>query len=126
MAARSYSAEGDVVVGEDTDSTTEPTTEPEGDPTAEPAPSVDPTPVPTESVDPGLTPEPLPTPTVMDVIISKAVPQLLLVWDNNGGAWLVPGFVMTGDEGWPLAVISLIDGVIDLPEPMPIEPAVID
>lgn len=130
MSARSYSVGGDAIVGEETDATTEPSTDPTAEPTAEPTvepePSVEPAPVPTESVDPGLTPEPLPTPTVMDLIISKAVPQMLMVWDSNGGAWLVPGYIMTGDEGWPIAVISLIDGVIELPEPMPIEPAVID
>lgn len=70
--------------------------------------------------------EPLPTPTVMDLIITEAVPQMLMVWDSNGSAWLVPGYVMTGDGGWPMAVISLIDGVIELPEPTSIEPAVID
>lgn len=134
MSARSYSVGGDTVVGEETDETTDASngttddtvTEPTAEPTPEPVPSAEPVPEPIESVDPGLSPEPLPTPTVMDLIITKAVPQLLLVWDNNGGAWLVPGFVMTGDEGWPIAVISLIDGVIELPEPMPIEPAIID
>jgi hypothetical protein len=122
MSARAYDA---VDSGEPlrTESV-EPGLEPEPLPTESVDPGLEPEPLPTESVEPGLEPEP--TPTVMDMIISVAKPQLLMVWDNNGGAWLVPGFVMQGSEGWPLAVISLIEGVIELPDPMPIEPAIVD
>lgn len=118
MSARAYDAvdSGEPLPTESVD--TEPS------PTESVEPGLEPEPLPTESVEPGLEPEP--TPTVMDMIISVAKPQLLMVWDNNGGAWLVPGFVMQGIEGWPLAVISLIEGVIELPDPMPIEPAIVD
>lgn len=133
MSSRAYSVGGDATssensAGESTDPSEGVTTEPTTEPTAEPEPetTVEPVPVPTESIDPEVTPEPLPTMTVMDLIINKATPQLLMVWDNAGNAWLVPGFVMSGDEGWPMAVISLVEGVIELPEPMPIEPALSD
>jgi hypothetical protein len=126
MSSRSYGVEGDAVAATESEPAVEPTSEPSVDPTAEPAPDVTSEPMPTETFDPGLTPEPLPTPTVMDLIINKAKPQLLIVWDKSGGVWLVPGFVMSGSEGWPMAVISLIEGIIELPEPMPIEPAIID
>ena len=126
MSSRSYAVEGDAVAGTESEPAVEPTSEPSVDPTAEPAPDVTTEPTPTETVDPGLMPEPLPAPTVMDLIINKAKPQLLVVWDKSGGVWLVPGFVMSGSEGWPTAVISLIEGIIELPEPMPIEPAIID
>lgn len=133
MSARSYSVGADETssensAGEATEPAEGDTTEPTAEPTAEPEPesTIDPVPAPTESIDPEVTPEPLPTVTVMDLIINHAKPQLLMVWDNAGNAWLVPGFIMSGDEGWPMAVISLVEGVIELPEPMPIEPALID
>lgn len=130
MWARSYSVgdgavSSDAVESAESVDPTEPI-EPTGEATPEPESTVEPEPAVTEPADPGLTPEPLPTPTVIDLIITMAKPQLLVVWDSSGGAWLVPGFVMSGNEGWPVAVISLIDGIIELPEPMPIEPAIID
>lgn len=120
MSARSYSVGVDDAQATDgAEGTTNPVVEPTSD---SPAPE----PLPTETVDPTEVPVPEPSPTVMDLIIDTATPQLLMVWDNTGNAWLVPGFVMSGDEGWPLAVICLVDGVIELPEPMPIEPMIID
>ena len=44
------------------------------------------------------------------------------MWDANGDAWLVPGFAMQQPEGWYNTVVSLADGVIELPEPVEIEP----
>ncbi len=105
-------------------------TEPAVDPTApvEPAP-VDPAPT-EEPVDPSVPidpmPEPLPTPEVVDVTIDNATPTLLLLWDVDGNAWLVPGYAMQMEEGWFNAVVSLIEGIIALPEPIMIEPAVLD
>lgn len=127
MWARSYSV-GEDGAASDAAESTEPVDpdSPAEQETPAPEPTLEPAPVVTEPTDPGLTPEPLPTPTVIDLIITMAKPQLLVVWDSAGGAWLVPGFVMSGSEGWPVAVISLIDGIIELPEPMPIEPAIID
>ncbi len=95
-------------------STGEPGTSEPGDPgTVEPAP--EPT-----LVDP--TPEPVPTPETVVVTVEDATATLLLVWDADGNAWLVPGFAMPHPDGWFNSVISLIEGVITLPEPLAIEP----
>jgi hypothetical protein len=45
-------------------------------------------------------PEPMPTPEVVDVTIDNATPTLLLLWDVDGNAWLVPGYAMQMEEGW--------------------------
>ena len=49
--------------------------------------------------------------------------HLLLVWDADGNAWFVPGYVMRhGDDEWSwVSVISLIEGSIEIPEPMPVD-----
>lgn len=81
------------------------------------------------AVEPEPSPEPLPEPTLPDepeivrVTITEAESTLLLVWDASGNAWLVPGYVMRhGEDDWSwISVISLIDGVIEIPEPMPID-----
>jgi hypothetical protein len=56
-------------------------------------------------------------PEIVEVEITSATAALLLVFDSSSGAWLVPGFVMEHDEGWPVSVISLVPGVVALPEP---------
>ncbi len=97
-----------------TEAPTDPATSEPGDPgTVEPAP--EPT-----LVDP--TPEPVPTPETVVVTVEEAHETLLLVWDADGNAWLVPGFAMPHPDGWFNSVISLIEGVITLPEPIAIEP----
>ena len=112
--------------------TTEPGTT---DGSEEPAPPViEPEPIEPGVVEPGVVePEVMPVPEepdVIDAVITDATSTLLLVWDQSGGAWLVPGFVMTPSEGWWVSVISLVEGIIDLPDPadygiMPLqEPAV--
>lgn len=113
--------------------------EPTDTPTEEPAePSPTPTPgdpynpdVPVEEpVDPAPAPDetplPEPTPEVVDVVVDNATATLVLLWDVDGNAWLVPGYAMQMDEGWWNAVVSLVDGVIALPEPMVFEPGVVD
>jgi hypothetical protein len=92
----------------------------EDPPTEEP---VDPELVDPEILEPGL-PEPImPTePERITVTVTSAEATLLLVWDASGRAWLVPGYVMRyGSEPWDWnTVISLIEGIIEVPEPMPI------
>ncbi len=122
--------EGDVVAVEPV----EPTEEPDAAETTEPVqpdpntPVVDPTDNPTD-VDPTdiPTPEPtdIPTPeptepemVVQTITIDEAEPALLLVWDASGGAWLVPGVALTGADSWWQTVITLVEGVIQLPEPI--------
>ena len=61
--------------------------------------------------------------------VEKAEATLLLLWDAEGNAWLVPGYAMQQPEGWWNAVVSLVEGVIALPEPIDpgmIEPGVIE
>jgi hypothetical protein len=117
-----------------------PTTEPSTEPSAEPsAPAEEPVPVPSEEpgVDPGIEPDPNPTvlpdplptpeePKTVIVTVDEAFETLLLMWDSKGDAWLVPGFAIQSPEGWWNSVVSLEEGVIQLPEPMQIEPLTID
>lgn len=71
---------------------------------------------------------PLPEPIVpgevevINLTVTAAEPTLLLVWDASGNAWLVPGYVMRhGEDPWAWStVISLEEGVIQIPEPMPV------
>lgn len=93
--------------------------EPSVDPTEEPLPAPDQTDVPVD-------PMPEPTPEVVNVTIDNATPTLLLLWDVDGNAWLVPGYSMQMDEGWWNSVVSLVEGVITLPEPVMVEPAVLE
>jgi hypothetical protein len=40
-----------------------------------------------------------------------------MVWDSKGNAWLVPGYTFKSKElGWEPAVVSLVDGIIELPK----------
>ena len=100
----------------------EPYTEPEVSETvqpAEPAPdaSISPTPV-----EPEPTEEPAPTePEVITLTVVSADTALLSIWDSSGDVWLVPGLILLNDQGWWSSVISLIEGVIALPEPSIIE-----
>jgi hypothetical protein len=81
-------------------------------------------PAPVESEVP-VDPAPEPTPEVIEVVVDNATPTLLLLWDVDGNAWLVPGYAMETPDGWWNAVVSLVDGVIALPEPVEIDPAVL-
>jgi hypothetical protein len=61
-------------------------------------------------------PEPQPEPETLVLTILQAESALLSVWDANGEVWLVPGWILINDQGWFGAVISVIEGVIALPE----------
>ncbi|MEL0149540.1 MAG: hypothetical protein VW805_04590 [Pontimonas sp.] len=60
---------------------------------------------------------------VITVTVDSADEAPLLIWDAQGTAWLVPGYIMRhGDEPWNAsAVISVEEGVIALPDPMMVE-----
>ena len=93
--------------------------------TPEPIPTADP--VPTAEPEPILPVEPtLPAPEVVEVTIDEAEATLLLMWDSAGDAWLVPGFAMRMPEGWWNSVVSLVPGVIEIPEPIAVEPFTFD
>ncbi len=130
---------GDTVTGESgetvepTEPAVDPTEEPVPSETTEPVPSETNEPVPTETDAPVIEPTeaPIPLPTepempVQTITIDESESVLLLVWDTNGNAWLVPGVALTGTDSWWQTVISLVEGVIQLPEPMLIEPMPID
>lgn len=55
---------------------------------------------------------------IIKLKLTSSEPQLLMIYDKSGGAWLVPGYLLKNDQGWFDAVISLEEGVIELPEPM--------
>lgn len=91
------------------DPATEPTEEPGVEPTEEP--TVEPMPLPSE-----------PELPVQTVTINSAQSALLMVWDESGTVWLVPGVALTGEDFWWQTVITLVEGVIELPEPMDVMP----
>ena len=74
---------------------------------------------------PGEEPTPMPEPEfpeepeTITVTVNSAEEALLLVWDASGNAWLVPGYILRhGSEIWDWSpVISVVDGVIEVPEP---------
>jgi hypothetical protein len=89
--------------------------------TIEPAPA-NPDGEPTILPEPLPGPEELPEPETVTVTLDRADATLLLVWDVDGNAWLVPGYAYEQPEqGFWTAVISLVEGVIQLPEPMTAE-----
>ena len=132
----------DASVSSDGDGTT-PSTEPDAEPQPKPDPAPDadggagsapgdpgdgattepaPEPAPDEPTVPA-EPEPLPTPETVSVTLEHAEATLLLLWDVDGNAWLVPGYAYEQPEqGFWTAVVSLVEGVIELPEPVSIEP----
>lgn len=110
---------------EPSDGSDEPTETPAPVETEEPAPSETATPEPLPSEEPTVEPTD-PEPAVQTITIDQAEPTLLLVWDASGTAWLVPGLALNGAESWWQTVITLVEGVIQLPEPVAVEPMPID
>lgn len=92
-----------------------------GEPGTEPVEPTDPVePVdPTEPiVEPTIEPAPLPEPETVTVTVDDAEATLLLMWDADGNAWLVPGYAMQHPDGFWNTIVSLIEGVIELPAPI--------
>lgn len=58
------------------------------------------------------------------VTINQSKSHLLQIWDKSGASWLVPGYGLTGSNGSINFVVSLIEGIIEMPEPIAIEPGV--
>ncbi|MFM2030712.1 MAG: hypothetical protein RI927_332 [Actinomycetota bacterium] len=65
-----------------------------------------------------------PTPTVVTITVNKSVEAPMLIWDKEGNAWIVPGYILIGEEGWITPVFSLEDGIVELPKPVEISPMV--
>jgi hypothetical protein len=97
----------------------EPLVDPEVSETEETAEPIEPSPSETASAVPEPTEtEPAPVePQVVTLTIVRAESALLGIWDAAGDVWLVPGWIMFNDEGWWSTVISLIEGIIALPDP---------
>lgn len=75
--------------------------------------------------DMAVTPQPpLDQPEQVSITIDAYKPLLLQVWDKNYGSWLVPGFALKGNENSLNFVVALIEGVIELPEPMDLQPLI--
>ena len=66
------------------------------------------------------------TPEPIIVTVNEAHAVSVLIWDKNGSAWLVPGYVLVGDQGWLTPVFALEDGVVALPDPVTIQPGLDD
>lgn len=52
---------------------------------------------------------------VVKITLVSADETKLLIFDATGTAWLVPGYLLRQSEGWINPVISLEEGVIELP-----------
>lgn len=89
-----------------------------GTATAEPAPIDTVAPAPGEPGDPSIgIPSPAPTPEKVTVVLEKSARALLTVIDDAGNMWLVPGYVFFDANGGIYPVMSVVPGVIELPEP---------
>ena len=70
------------------------------------------------AVDPGIAidqPVAEPSPTTITVVVDKAIEVHVMIWDSTGSNWLVPGYIMTSEQGTLSPVYSLEDGVVALP-----------
>jgi hypothetical protein len=63
-----------------------------------------------------LMPMPEPEPETVTITVIQAERALLSIWDASGDVWLVPGWILINDQGWFGSVISVIEGVIELPK----------
>jgi hypothetical protein len=61
-------------------------------------------------------------PEIQKLVIERSTATMLTIYDKNGSAWLVPGYLLHNDKGWFDTVISLEEGVIELYEPLEISP----
>lgn len=66
-------------------------------------------------------PAPEVTPVVVSVTVERAKSALMLVYAADGSIWFVPGFVFYDSTGYVGNVLSVVEGVIKLPEPMAID-----
>lgn len=58
---------------------------------------------------------------IVTLTVVSSEKALLSVWDSSGDVWLVPGLLLFNDQGWWSSVISVIEGVIALPEPSAVD-----
>jgi len=63
-------------------------------------------------------------PEIIDIRVTRAEVATLSLYDSAGNMWLVPGYLLYNDQGWFDAIVSVVEGVIALPEPQEIMPMV--
>ena len=61
-------------------------------------------------------------PEIIDVLVNRAETALAAAYDGSGNMWLVPAYILHNDQGWFDVIISVEEGVIQLPEPYDIMP----
>jgi len=61
-------------------------------------------------------------PEIVDLTINRSEEVLVSVFDSAGNMWLVPGYLLFNDHGWFDSIVSLVEGVIQLPEPYDVMP----
>ncbi|MBT4909640.1 MAG: hypothetical protein HOL65_00415 [Microbacteriaceae bacterium] len=60
---------------------------------------------------------------VIEVIVNDSEPTVVMVWDSDGTAWIVPGYLMRfGEDIWDsAAVVSLSDQAINIAPPVSVD-----
>ena len=60
---------------------------------------------------------------VIEVIVNDSEPTVVMVWDSDGAAWIVPGYLMRfGEDIWDsAAVVSLSDQAITIAPPVSVD-----
>lgn len=61
-------------------------------------------------------------PEIVNLVINKSEVVLVSVFDSAGNMWLVPGYLLFNDQGWFDSIVSVVEGVIQLPEPYDVMP----
>lgn len=61
-------------------------------------------------------------PEIVNLVINRSESVLVSVFDSAGNMWLVPGYLLFNDQGWFDSIVSVVDGVIQLPEPYDVMP----
>jgi len=61
-----------------------------------------------------------PTPQVVNVTVTRAQSTLMTLYAEDGTIWFVPGFVFYDATGYVGNVLSIVPGVIKLPEVTPL------
>jgi hypothetical protein len=73
---------------------------------------------PTTGDDESVLPQPERTPEKVTVILERSVRTFISISDKSNTTWLVPGYIFFDKDGGIYSVISVVPGVIELPEPM--------
>jgi hypothetical protein len=55
-------------------------------------------------------------PVTISLTIKAAEKAPLLIFDQSGKGWLVPGYLLKNDQGWFDSIVSVKEGIIELPK----------